>query len=493
MIKKSVLTFYLFLSSFLAFGQGVNNFWIMGYGSQFGPPYGGTNIDFISGSPNIYYVNRQMDMRITNANISDSQGNILFYCNGYYIADATGDTMFNGSGLNPSWYTSQYPEGLSIPQANLIIHKPNSSNIYYLFHSTVDDPPNTTAWYLYLTTIDMNLNGGLGAVISKNQILINDTLNIGKINAVKHANGRDWWVVCHKAFSNKYYFFLVTPDNIFGPYSQNIGIVRPRDNGEITFSPDGKRFAYYYPMHGLEIFDFDRCSGMLSNPTFISINDSALSGGVAFSPNSNVLYASSTYYVYQFDVTAANIASTQYTAAVWDSFYSPGPPFATLFNLSQLAPDGKIYISTGNGTDYLHVVNAPDSLGSACDLIQHGVQLPSYCFNSLPNHPNYFLGADTTSICDSIPLGVSLNEFLFELHCYPNPVSNNILSINYHLPDNCSGKLEIYDIDGKNVYATFLPKWSTFQRIQLPKLSSGIYALQISSDKYKTVKKIIIE
>ncbi|MBL0072630.1 MAG: hypothetical protein IPP34_12865 [Bacteroidetes bacterium] len=39
-------------------------------------------------------------------------GNILFYTNGIYISDATGDTMQNGSGPNPSVYTSWYPDGL---------------------------------------------------------------------------------------------------------------------------------------------------------------------------------------------------------------------------------------------------------------------------------------------------------------------------------------------------------------------------------------------
>ncbi|MEZ5068919.1 MAG: hypothetical protein R2847_10725 [Bacteroidia bacterium] len=33
----------------------------------------------------------------------------------------------------------------------------------------------------------------------------------------------------------------------------------------------------------------------------------------------------------------------------------------------QLAPDGKIYVSTGNGTMHIHVINNPDSAGTACD------------------------------------------------------------------------------------------------------------------------------
>jgi hypothetical protein len=216
-----------------------------------------------------------MQYRYTNTTISDINGNLLFSTNGYYIADATGDTMLNGGGLNPSTYTSMFPDGLSLSQANLAIPKPGTSATYYLFHSTIDIQATSQSQYLYLTTIDMNGNGGLGAVLSKNQIIINDLLNVGKISACKHANGRDWWVICKKSNSNIYYFLLITPYGIDGPYTQAIGIVRTSDAGQDVFSSDGTKFAYYYPLQDLEIFDFNRCTGTLSNPIHIPINDSA--------------------------------------------------------------------------------------------------------------------------------------------------------------------------------------------------------------------------
>ncbi|MBK8416498.1 MAG: hypothetical protein IPL22_19510 [Bacteroidetes bacterium] len=300
----------------------------------------------------------------------------------------------NGSGLNPSSYTSFYPDGLPPPQMNIIIPDPGNSYLFYLFHCTVDDPPgNLLTHSLYYSVIDMTANGGLGKVIIKNQALLNDTLNAGKLTTCKHANGRDWWIICHKAFTNAFKKFLITPYGITGPFTQNIGTIRAADAAQVQFSPDGMKFAYYGLIEDLDIFSFNRCTGMLSNPESIIINDSATAVGVAFSPNSQFLYVSSTNYVYQFDVTAANIMSTKTTVAVWDGFYSPNPPFATKFDIAQLAPDGKIYIATGNSTLHLHVINQPDSAGLACDLVQHGVPLPAYNFNSLPNHPNYFLGA----------------------------------------------------------------------------------------------------
>jgi hypothetical protein len=91
--------------------------------------------------------------------------------------------------------------------------------------------------------------------------------------------------------------------------------------------------------------------------------------------------------------------------AHWDSTYSPFPPYATVFDIAQLAPNGKIYIGTGNTTLRMHVINNPDEPGLACNLVQHGITTPTYYWNSLPNHPNYFLGALAGSPCDTLSVG----------------------------------------------------------------------------------------
>ena len=87
---------------------------------------------------------------------------------------------------------------------------------------------------------------------------------------------------------------------------------------------------------------------------------------------------SAEFDVYQVDALSNDLQTSLLHIATWDSTYSPGPPFATLFGATLLAPDGKIYISTLNSTDKLHVINHPDSLGLACDLVQNGVTLPTY-------------------------------------------------------------------------------------------------------------------
>jgi hypothetical protein len=458
--------------------QGRNNLWMFGYASWAGLPYGGTNLEFNSDTVGINYVNREMSFNRTAANISNIPGSLLFATNGYYIADANGDTLLNGTGLNPSTYTAQFPEGLNLSQSDLILPKPDSPNIYYLFHGTYDHPPYGTAQYLYLSVIDMTLNGGLGAVVSKNQVLIDDLLNMGKITAVRHANGRDWWVFCHKVDTNTFYRLLVTPEGVGFPETQDIGTVRPNDLGQVCFSPDGSKFAYYWgDGSDLDIFDFDRCTGLFFNPVHIAIDDYNQMGGVAFSPSSQFLYVSSVLDVYQYDVTVADVESSMVHIALWDSTYSPSPPFATLFDIAQLAQDGKIYIATGNSTFKLHVIDHPDLPGFACGMVQHGITLPTYNSNSLPNHPNYFLGPVDGSVCDSLGINTltpTLSQGEGAVRAFPNPSGDGRFVLRY--PANYAvGWLEVRNLAGQVVLRERIPQWSTVHAVELEGHAAGMY------------------
>ncbi len=482
-VKIICLVFFTFVILVRAESQGLNNFWLLGYDSWAGVPYGGTTINFISGSANINYTPRPMNFSTTNADISDNNGNILFYTNGVYISNALNDTLSNGTGLNPSSYTNSYAtHGLGIAQADLIIPFPSDSNRYYLFHSTIDGN-GYLCYYLYYTIVDISLNGGLGGVVSKNNIILTDTLVAGGITSCKHANGRDWWIVCHQYNSNRYFKYLITPNGISAPYIQDIGkIMSYYGAGQTVFSPDGEKFVSYHADNDLDIMDFDRCSGDFSNCTHVTINDSAISAGVAFSPNSQVLYVSSTVYIYQYDLTSANISSTQLVVAINDSFASPNPPFYTTFYLAQLASDGKIYINTGNGTDYLHVINNPDSLGVNCDVCQHCIHLPTYNALTIPNYPNYFLGAKGGTNCDSLPTMTADNVNLLSVRIFPNPLNSNFLSCSYKTITDF-GEISIYNVEGKKIKSYSLPRWSNCQNIVLPDIRSGIFLLKFISSE----------
>ncbi len=409
--------------------------------------------------------------------------------------------MLNGSGLNPSQYTSQNQDGLNIMQSDIIIPFPDDSMKYYLFHVTLDSATIIPV-RLYYSVIDMTLDGGLGGVVSKNNVLLHSAFYFGGLTACKHANGRDWWLISHLNTSNCYVEYLITPNGISGPYYQCIGKYVDLSAGagvsglgQVVFSPNGNWFANYDSEGGLDLIQFDRCTGNFNNCIHVAIDDSAFTTGAAFSVNSKVLYLSSTKYIYQFDLTAPDIPSTQTTVAVYDGFYSHFPIFATTFFLAQLAPDGKIYINTGNGTEYLHVINYPDSVGLACNVCQHCVHLSTYNAETIPNYPNYFLGADTTSsLCDSLRLSVQqLSENLQpEINLFPNPVTQVLyasLNENFKLKN-----IKVWSILGQEMPVNYsFIKNGEYLEIKTTQLSQGVYFLELLSEKEKIVKRFMKE
>ncbi len=86
-----------------------------------------------------------------------------------------------------------------------------------------------------------------------------------KLTATRHANGRDWWIITQaQDVDTTYRKLLITPQGIQGPFLQKIG---PGDHarrffGQMVFSLDGSTLAAASANSTIDIFDFDRCTGM---------------------------------------------------------------------------------------------------------------------------------------------------------------------------------------------------------------------------------------
>ncbi len=489
-MKRLLILWSILISGNYSFSQGINNLWLLGYDCC-QPLLNPMNLDFSSGFLTISQSQRSMNFGATNSEICDNHDNLLFYSNGVYIANVMDDTMQNGLGLNPSFYTSNYAAyGLNIPQGNLIIPFPDDSMKYYLFHQTIDDYASYASLFLYYSVIDMSLDGGLGAVIQKNTILLSDSLVPGRIAAVKHANGRDWWVIVHQFHSGIIYKFLVTPQGIQGPWQQDLVTWRDIGVGQAVFSQQGNKFVYYEPYDDLDIWDFDRCTGDFANLIHIEINDTAYSAGAAFSPSGRYLYISSMYYLYQYDLLATNVDSSRITVGVYDGFNTNGFPSA--YYLAALAPDGKIYINTSNSTWVLHVINNPDSAGLACDFCQHCINLPAFNAYTIPNHPNYFLGAEGNSVCDSLVTGISgVRSLGREFLVFPNPTTGEF-NLVYTIQGD--SKLQILDCLGRICKEYNLPAQATNFKGSLESLENGLYYYRIvdSKDELLNTGKVIL-
>jgi len=422
-VVKSLLVFVFLLVGGNVIAQNTDRYWVFGDSA---------GIDFNNlASP--VPAHSILQSRGTCASICDSVGNLLFYSGSPlktlwlsglgnlkfgFLVNKNHQLMQNGDTLIGSlWY-----------QEMVIVSDPGDLQQYYIFCSGILEPTNG----LYYSKVDLTYNNGLGKVVQKNVQLNADSITDG-ITAVRHGNGRDWWVLVRNwkgvnEYTNDVMVYYVSPSGVQLHSIQHIGINTSKDSFyRLKFNSDGSKLYNVSARGIIERFDFDRCTGVLSNETTYE----GLSGppykfywGFEVSPDESKLYVSSIYqtanqdtsYLIQFDLNASNFAASA------DTLYSflndiPG--------ILKKGPDNKIYLSTMSASpdtcfDYLYcygnlnntnanlsVINSPDSAGAACDFQPFSFNLGGHkAYWGLPNNPNYELGAWAGSPCDTLTVGI---------------------------------------------------------------------------------------
>lgn len=493
-MKKTLYFFFIFYSISLS-AQKHDYTWITGYGNTF-PKFGNTDIDFNKNPPSVTYVTRDINFRWNDASISDENGRFLFATNGCTIIGKNNQTIKNGAGLNPGKVSDTYCKNGNLQtQGSLFLPAFKDTSKYYLFHLGADvvqkNDLGGIGLNLYYTLLDKTGDNGNGEVLSKNNLIVQDTFAFGTMTAVKHGNGKDWWIIIPRMLQNKYMKLLFTPEKIHEPVYQNIGNVNQDDNGtgQAVFSPDGSKYINFDRYNDLRIFDFDRCSGNLSNFKHIVLPiknkaDSAYIGGVAVSPNSRYLYVTTLYKVFQYDLLAKSIENSIVKVAEYDNFRdtTTSGKWQTTFYLSHIAPNGKIYINCATSVSFMHTIHEPDKADLACNLIQHDFKLKSLNSNSIPNFPNFRLGKLKNSICDTLTGSSDVdNERAFSI--YPNP-TNDILHISSSVDFNKNYTVFISNSIGQIILKTTLKENS----IDVSRIAKGFYTVSIFKE-VKTVGK----
>ena len=107
-------------------------------------------LDFSANTP-MYLEDGQLSTDEGCATISESNGNLLFYSDGITVWDKQHNIMPNGTGLTGD---------VSSTQSAIIVPKPGSNFIYYVF--TVDDSAGPNG--LRYSEVNMNLNNGNGDI-----------------------------------------------------------------------------------------------------------------------------------------------------------------------------------------------------------------------------------------------------------------------------------------------------------------------------------------
>ncbi|HND88744.1 MAG TPA: hypothetical protein PK971_10480, partial [Saprospiraceae bacterium] len=177
---------------------------------------------------------------------------------------------------------------------------------------------------------------------------------------------------------------------------------------------------------------FDRCSGEFYDQRVYDFQGDTVNGmGVSFSPTSRFLYISQPLKIYQYDLSAPDLQASRQVVAKYDGFAPNG--FSTTFFQGMLAPDHKIYLTAGNSTQYLHIIHAPDSLGTACRVQQHGLGLATRHAFMVPNFPYFRLYDLAGSVCDTLGINGPVSaaaepggQGREPVSFYPNPTTGEV-------------------------------------------------------------------
>ena len=365
------LLLILLLYSIPIFPQaGPNSNWY--FGSNAG-------LTFNSGSP-VALTNGALTTTEGVATISDNSGNLLFYTNGITVWNRNHLVMTNGTGLLGDQ---------SSTQSAIIVQKPLSSNIYYIFTSDNDAGPDGIRW----SEVDMSLSGGLGAITSNKNValLIPSQLSSEKLCAVRNCNNQDLWIITKDWNSSVFRCWSVDPTGIGNIQSWSLAGVAPSgatqgSYGQLKASPDGRKLAAcYYGLVGginkIEIYDFNPTSGFVTNAQTISTELGIY--GCEFSPDGKVLYAGCNQgLLLQWNLCAGTLAQIQASRTV---ISNAGPFIGSL----QVGPDGKIYVARNNTS--LSVINNPNVIGLGCNYQNLSISLAGRSSRmGLPNFASYY-------------------------------------------------------------------------------------------------------
>ena len=366
----------------------------------------------------------------------------------------------------------------------------------------------------------MNLNNGLGAVIQKN-VQISNTRPGDVVQAVRHGNGRDWWIITkHSDTStpqfNRYFVYLITPTGIAAPIIQDFNNATDGDLQKIIFNNKCNKLMQINFIGFMCEFDFDRCSGIISNPNMIyteqSANYTRYFWEGTYSPNDSLFYVTANWNnSFQSDTSRLlqyNLYAPDIVASCDTLIFDRNP---NIYGAVRLAPDSKIYLTSAynwGGFVYpypdsvyntynmnLGVINDPDVDGIGCNFQPFSFYLGgARTYWGLPNNPNYELGPLIGSGCDTIPVGVHellptiKNELLIT---YVNPWQKIFINAQQIKGSKC--KIQIIDASGKVVYSKNSespPPYFTAE-VNISNLQKGLYVVSLTTDKEVLVGKFV--
>ncbi len=300
-----------------------------------------------------------------NATISDAERNLLFYFDGGTVINRQHQRMANGLLLDASVFTSQVS---LFVQPTVIV--PAGHEQYYVFYWVPVRQGNDPAYDLTYAVVDMRLQGGDGAVVSKGTVLTRTTCP--RVTAVRHANNYDFWVITRDLEARGFQAFRLgaVGTAIGSPMVSLAGQTLPASLAELKAAPNGRRLvcsaltrtASNERTGSVCVYDFDPATGQVGQELVVRSVVTALTnlaGGpllsASFSPDANLLYTSELGAVaqqrrgndiWQYDLRLGTAAAIAQSRRLVSDVPLPPNAYDGISCLGlQLAPDGTLWSS----------------------------------------------------------------------------------------------------------------------------------------------------
>lgn len=374
--RLTVIVVLIFLSGEL-FAQKQANNWYFGHEA---------GLTFNSGQAEAL-TNGKLTSIEGSAVMSDANGSLLFYTNSQTIWNKNHTVMAGGADIDGNE---------SAVQSAVIVPLPGSTSKYYIFTNGYNGQ-----YSFNYSVVDMQLDGGLGGVVTAQKNIRLSGEGTESVAATKHCNNQDYWIITR--VSNDQLTFdarLLCASGISRTVTSTFNIPTHEydDVAYVKFSVDGKLMAAVSFATDAYIFDFNKSNGKLtlkhSIPTLSAFHETNYTA--AFSPDNTKLYlsswendpfpASNNCNIEQYDLTAADVPASRVILNTVDlSFGSPNG-YGFTGNM-QLGPDQKIYVSrwkqsgdrvhpdTYYTLDSLDVIQNPNAKGIAANYKRNHVWL----------------------------------------------------------------------------------------------------------------------
>lgn len=482
------IIFLLFFISLSAFGQTdrkTDYTWALGYGTGLiDSAFGGSNLNFNFKLNQIRNFRRH-EIIYQSASYSDMIGNILYHSNGCAIYDDRNNVIANGDSISYGKLWGNCPLNNPENQNSYFLKVMDNDSLIVYIKGIYDTISNGKQFYrkgLQENIID-HTNKSL---IVKNRMILYDTLAGEGFSVLPSLIKNEYWIITPQESNNRIWVLYYTIQGLKSIMEYSIGIPQDRyysGAGQGCLSMDGKKYALYNPSIGMQIFDFDRATGVLSNAKYLPLkNYDRAYGGCCFSPNSKYLYINTPLEVLQIDAENPNMESMD-TVGKFDNFFDSYP--TTYFHMAH-APDCRIYISCPSGCRFFHVILYPNKKGKACQLVNRGLKLLTRNGDATPLFPHYRI--DEAYPCDSSIL-IDVNwttdlqdiQLNFPIHVYPNPTQDQV---NFDLGDHYfKGLILFYDLLGNEKKRVRLTEAMNQFQIDLSSLENGIYYYSLWDEK----------